>query len=396
MLKFKSTTLNRKALLYKRFTNIEKSVGLQTVYSTPDGIIWYFDKELNQFFKIPSTTVDAVEYIESQGKSYIDLKYYPSDNTKVVLEFSAPIQNSGTLIGINGYNMYGYRVGFDFMNVGGNLSYVLDYRFDRSFGSTTLVQSSSKGTLEFSKDGLTYNGVSTPAFSPFYTTYPYTMFLFAQHNITTTTNDARNFTSAKIYGLNIYEGETLTRHFVPARDKKTGAYGLYDTITQETLISGNDVPLTGSEISSEQFSQPTNSTNIEVDESMVIQYKSLLYKYDSIDHEWRSVANGEGLTTLNASFDNIARYQTNKYYYVGSFDYMIKGSKDGTNVQYIKGNIIPLTSFNIKYFTDNLKIEQDDLVVIDNRLYSVENPETTLKMQPRPYAIHYATLNSIL
>lgn len=102
------------------------------------------------------------------------------------------------------------------------------------------------------------------------------------------------------------------------------------------------------------------------------------------------------VTLLSASFNNIGRYQTNKYYYVGSFDYMIRGSIEQSTTQYIKGNITPLTSFNIKHFEDSIALSVDDLVVIDNRLYSVEAPETKVVRQPAPFNVYYATLNSIL
>ena len=82
---------------------------------------------------------------------------------------------------------------------------------------------------------------------------------------------------------------------------------------------------------------------------------------------------------MSAKFNNIGKYQTNKYYYVGSFDYMVKGSIEGTTSQYIKGNIIPLTSMNIKHFNDEINLNVDDLVVIGKKLFSVENPETTMK-----------------
>ena len=99
---------------------------------------------------------------------------------------------------------------------------------------------------------------------------------------------------------------------------------------------------------------------------------------------------------LNASFNNIAKYHTNKYYYVDSFAFVIKGSIEGTTAQYIKGNIIPLTSLNIKFYEDDIALSTDDLVVIDGHLYSVENPETSIKQQPKPFKIHFATLNNIL
>lgn len=75
---------------------------------------------------------------------------------------------------------------------------------------------------------------------------------------------------------------------------------------------------------------------------------------------------------------------------------MVKGSIEGTTTQYMKGNILPLTSMNIKYFDDDVNLEVGDLVVVDGHLYSVENPETVLKQMPRPFKVHFATLNSIL
>lgn len=113
-------------------------------------------------------------------------------------------------------------------------------------------------------------------------------------------------------------------------------------------------------------------------------------------YEWSQVQLSEGKTLLSATFNNIGKYQTNKYYYAGSFDYMIKGSIEGTTSQFIKGNIIPLTSLNIKYFNDYANLNVDDLVVIGEKLYAVENPETVQKMQPRPFKIYFATLNAIL
>lgn len=114
-------------------------------------------------------------------------------------------------------------------------------------------------------------------------------------------------------------------------------------------------------------------------------------------YQWTKIEDiSENAPLLSATFNNIAKYQTNKYYFVGSFDYMIKGSVEGTTTQYIKGNIIPLTSLNIRYFCDDIELSEDDLVVIDKHLFSVENPSTNIKQMPKAFKIHFATLNSIL
>lgn len=148
---------------------------------------------------------------------------------------------------------------------------------------------------------------------------------------------------------------------------------------------------------------PLNSTSIttaskiiEVEDVItVLQYQNVYFKYENL--QWEKFTQAEStITPLSATFNNIGRYQTNKYYYVGAFDFMIKGSVEGTNTQYIKGNILPLTAFNIKHFNDHIKLTQDDLVVVEKRLYSVENPETDIKYNPKPYKIYFATLNSVL
>lgn len=140
---------------------------------------------------------------------------------------------------------------------------------------------------------------------------------------------------------------------------------------------------------------PIMSTDGTTYNGVILTYQSKYFAY--IGRKWQQVNELlNGITLLSATFNNIGKYQTNKYYYVGSFDYMIKGSIEGTTAQYIKGNIIPLTAFNIKYFDDSINLSPDDLVVIEKRLFSVESPETVIKQQPRPYKVYFATLNNIL
>ena len=105
----------------------------------------------------------------------------------------------------------------------------------------------------------------------------------------------------------------------------------------------------------------------------------------------------ETYTTLRgAGFNNIAKYQTNQYVYSCSVDYIITGEVAGTKTQPIKGVIMPLTSMNIKYYSDEALIDEEDLVVVDGALYKAESPDYAIKHMPRPYKIHYVTLNSIL
>lgn len=167
---------------------------------------------------------------------------------------------------------------------------------------------------------------------------------------------------------------------------------IYMTVADNKYWVFDNQKLSFIEVDNAVISTSTKVTN--VFNYNVLQYQKLYFKYNGAS--WGSIEDISGLTLLSALYNNVGKYQTNKYYFSGSFDYMIKGSIEGTTSQYIKGNILPLTSLNIKYFDDDISLSVDDLVVIDGKLYSVEDPETTIKQQPKPFKIYFATLNSIL
>lgn len=169
---------------------------------------------------------------------------------------------------------------------------------------------------------------------------------------------------------------------------------IYNTISDGKFWTFDNLELKFSQLEQNDIPQGSKITQIS-DFSSVLQYQDKYFRYNGL--EWQNINEiGENVTLLSASFNNIAKYQTNKYYYVGCFDYVIKGAIEGTTTQYVKGNIVPLTSLNIKHFDDNINLSPDDLVVIDKWLYSVENPETDIKQQPKPFKVYFATLNSIL
>lgn len=167
---------------------------------------------------------------------------------------------------------------------------------------------------------------------------------------------------------------------------------IYMTVADNKYWVFDNQKLSFIEVDNAVISASTKVTN--VFNYNVLQYQKLYFKYNGAS--WESIEDISGLTLLSALYNNVGKYQTNKYYFSGSFDYMIKGSIEGTTSQYIKGNILPLTSLNIKYFDDDISLTVDDLVVIEGKLYSVEDPETTIKQQPKPFKIYFATLNSIL
>ena len=170
---------------------------------------------------------------------------------------------------------------------------------------------------------------------------------------------------------------------------------MYNTVSDGLFWTFDNLTLKFTQVESSALPQGATIVQIQAFSS-VLNYQGTYFRYNDLNG-WEKITDlANNVTLLSASFNNVAKYQVNKYYFVGSFDYVIKGSIEGTTAQYIKGNIIPLTSLNIKHFNDDIKLSADDLVVVDGHLYSVENPETVIKQQPKPFNIYFATLNNIL
>lgn len=153
-----------------------------------------------------------------------------------------------------------------------------------------------------------------------------------------------------------------------------------------------DSTLTSMELSKNELYKlnPTLSTDCLI-------FKPVKYIGDEPDYQWAIVHWASyDLNLLSTSFSNIGKVQTNKYYYCGAFDYVVKGSLEGETVQYIKGNVNPITSMTISYYDDYINIKTDDLIVIDNHLYTVTNVIQDPKWRIKKYNIYSCTLTSLI
>lgn len=323
-LKPKSTVKNPRALVYKRYTEIDLSITKDAVYKTSDNKYWVFD-------------IDTETFIETQpNENYIDVLTYRNVAPKTV----------GTLLRyINNYFRYEFVQNDEYV---WNKLTSTEMEQGLKIYKNAEVDFWDNLTGEFSFNFTGKLDINTLALSiiPFSSGLNTTIMLNGY-----IINSNKKYTFRKV--LNYY-GQALNNISLDVEY-------LEDVVNQENIIYF-------------EYRQTYHKLN---NSYVTISYNLL---YDNL---------------LSAKFPKVSRYQTNKYYYAGSFDYMIKGSIEGTTAQYIKGNIIPLTSLNIKYF-DDIELKPDDLVVIDEHLYSVENPETVLKQQPKPFKIYFATLNNIL
>lgn len=214
------------------------------------------------------------------------------------------------------------------------------------------------------------------------------------------------FTDIKLY-LNtndgLYHSEPIPIYMTC--EKASTNYGILAVANNSTATMTFKCSLGSNTISSLSFSingESTNSNFLAFDDPVVVRYFEVTSETDTMANFTLTFTNvkttsfADTITTLFPKLANIAKYQKNAYYYAGSFSFIIRGSITGATTQYIKGNITPLTSMNIKYFDDSINLQVDDLVVVNGRLYAAENLETDQKYQPKVYKVHFATLNNIL
>ena len=168
---------------------------------------------------------------------------------------------------------------------------------------------------------------------------------------------------------------------------------IYKTTSSNLYWTFNSEYLTFNQIDSTII--PTTSTITSIDNNTILKYNGTYFIYNGT--EWTTTTTTSGFSILDAKFNNIAKYQTNMYYYYGNFSYNVKGDVEGSTTQYIKGLINPLETKNIQSFEDIFSnIKTDDLIVCDNHLYMIENITKTPKRQPKNFYIYSATINSII
>lgn len=318
-LKPKNTTLNQRALVYRRYTHLVDSNTLNYAYKTSDNKYWLFDGN--------SLSFNGVEQNE--------------------------LTNDTNIININSSQIYGYQNHY--------FKYIEDY--GGQFYWQEFVNTPKKEYSFETQPVYLYSLLNV------YLTHQLPIYVGVRQGVgnISVSNPTSNQITVNIF---ITEGNTSSTISSTLQANETKV-----VISSQGGVYNEDFIINGIQVAS--------TVNSPVSVQLDINGYEVFSFTDTI-------------TTLFPKIATIAKYQKNAYYYVGSFAFMLRGSVSGSTSQYIKGNIVPLTSMNIKYFDDSVNLQVDDLVVVDGKLYSVENPETDHKHQPKDYLVHFVTINNIL
>lgn len=318
-LKPKNTTLNQRALVYRRYTHLVDSETLNNAYKTSDNKYWLFNANSLSFKEIQQSE----------------------------------LTNDTNIIEINSTQIYRYQ-NYCFR-------YIEDYG---GYAYWQKILNTPKKEYSFENEP-----VYPLSLLNVFITQELPIFVGVKNGVgnVTISNPTSNELTINMFVVEGNTSSTLSSTIQPNETKQViSSQG--GTFTEDFVIKGIKV---------------SSSVNSPISIQLNINGYDVFPFTDTI-------------ATLFPKIATIAKYQKNTYYYVGSFAFMLRGSVSGSTSQYIKGNIVPLTSMNIKYFDDSVNLQVDDLVVVNGKLYSVENPETDFKFQPKGYKIHFVTLNNIL
>ena len=160
-----------------------------------------------------------LEYIQSSGTQYINTGFTPDSNTRVM----ARTWNDYALDVLN-YAICGTRTASRVKEF--DLRCSSQFYYGSSLVNTGVSHS---GTVDLNKNALRANGalVGTAPAEAFECEYP--LYIFALNGAGAALSNT--MAAMRLYELNIFDGGTMERAFVPVRRKSDGAVGLVDALT---------------------------------------------------------------------------------------------------------------------------------------------------------------------
>ena len=279
--------------------------------------------------RIPSK-YQEVEYIgkSSATASYIDTKYKPTYNTKVVATASI---FSGFLCGQDsGWSTSGF-------GILKNYSY-----FSNKWSSVSIT--TDVHNFITSKDGYYVDDVLKDSFSGAAVfTGSYSLHIYSNNR----NGSPSEYGYGNIYTFKIYESDELQRDFVPCYEKSTNNIGLYDLITKEFYpTSGTGTWIKGDDVN------PTPELNLQ-------------------DKEITITKNGTTSVTYDSDYDGL-----------GKVDITTSVAGTGSSITITDGNYLFYQNARVEQFSDIFDL-CDNLQSIYYMFYNASNISTAVDLSDK-------------
>lgn len=184
--------------------------------TNPDGISGLWDSVNDVFYKMLPADYTRLDFIESDGTTYIDTGFKPNQDTRVVMDVHLLSTTTG-----DGYPM---AFGVYTNNTNRFASFWNNSKWQVWLGDSSSSISSSnieRCVIDLQNGQYTVGSQSTSVSSSSFSSN-LTLYLLAMNQ-----GDVYYVSAARIYSCRIYDNGTLVRDFIPAMNA-SGEAGLYD------------------------------------------------------------------------------------------------------------------------------------------------------------------------
>ena len=224
---------------------ISHNIRLETISAQLDTLPTQESCKTGQYVwkKYNTTTCTLLDYIQSDGTQYIDTGIIADSNTIIELTISDLVLPTSTDYAMMGSAWGNYSILYNSTS---------SIKWYASGGGNTTVSVSGKTNIKITSSSIKVNGTSTSIACS--STYPSNnIWVFNTGDNGAGTSYLGRF---KLYSFKIYDGEILTRDFVPCITSK-GEIGLFDKVNHKfygnkgtsTFTAGNEIGTFKGEIS---------------------------------------------------------------------------------------------------------------------------------------------------
>ena len=173
-----------------------------------------------------------LRYIQSSGTQYIDTRFKPNQNTKIIVDFQATNTSSHVFGARTKYQSNAFALYW-----ASNSAACIQVGNSNFNGGTFNV--TARHTVEFTSSYMLLDGKeqSTYSVSDFQTEY--NLYLLSSPNSATSEN-----MTGKIYSCRLYDGDNLIRDYIPVKNSND-VYGMYDRLNKQFYVNTGTGSFTG-------------------------------------------------------------------------------------------------------------------------------------------------------
>lgn len=179
------------------------------------------------------TSYERLEYIENISRAYIETGFTPDINSSFLYTFAYLEFTNDDCFGVGSYSG-----GWGLHTHGGSHSKI-GYTFGRDIG-IHYEADFSKHSFGLIGNQVIYDDKSISTFTRANLDKTWPLLIFCSH-----VPNPDSFQKQRVYGLKLWDGDTLVHSFIPVRRRSDEVIGMYDLVGKKFYTSPNGVAFTG-------------------------------------------------------------------------------------------------------------------------------------------------------